>query len=123
MHKQRKRGFTLIELLVVIAVIGILSAVVMASLNEARNRSRASTAAAQLREIEHAIEIARTVTGKDVPTRGEVEAQIAAQWPDPPCEGWEYEYNISNALVTLNTNVAGNLPYTLDTIPVSLPCN
>lgn len=52
-----KRGFTLIELLVVIAIIGVLSSVVMASLNTARIKARDTSRISQLAQIRSALEL------------------------------------------------------------------
>lgn len=50
-------GFTLIELLVVIAIIGILSSVVLASLNSARTKARDTRRVSDLKQIQVALEL------------------------------------------------------------------
>lgn len=98
MKETKSRGFTLIELLVVIAIIGILSSVVLASLNSARAKSRYATALSQMRQIDIAAEHFYSVSGSYPNDAGPggmpsgLSTYIAA-WPTPPCSGYTYDWN------------------------------
>ena len=65
-----KRGFTLIELLVVIAIIGILSSVVLASLNSARGRAQDSKVQQDLRQVSTALQLYYDKHGSMPPNSG-----------------------------------------------------
>lgn len=52
----KQRGFTLIELLVVIAIIGLLSSVVLASLNSSRAKARDAKRISDIKQISLALE-------------------------------------------------------------------
>lgn len=54
---MKNKGFTLIELLVVIAIIGILSSVVLASLNTARNKGSNAAIKSQMSSLRQEAEL------------------------------------------------------------------
>tara|TARA_B100000508_G_scaffold60333_1_gene46954 strand:+ start:14913 stop:15365 length:453 start_codon:yes stop_codon:yes gene_type:complete len=58
-----KKGFTLIELLVVVAIIGMLSSVVLASLNTARGNARDAKRAQDMQQVVTALELYVNVNG------------------------------------------------------------
>ncbi|MBI5644717.1 type II secretion system protein [Candidatus Kaiserbacteria bacterium] len=57
LRPKKERGFTLIELLVVIAIIGLLSSVVLASLNNARKKGRDARRLSDLKQLQTSLEL------------------------------------------------------------------
>lgn len=64
--KKIKKGFTLIELLIVIAIIGILSSIVLVSLNIARGKAKIAGTKSQLAQIRSGIVVLESDLGKTV---------------------------------------------------------
>jgi len=110
-----KKGFTLIELLVVIAIIGLLSSVVLASLNTARSRARDAQRKSSLSQLATANELRYLAVGQypasagwlSNPGHGGLDAALTpnyiARIPDDPIHSgvnvfmyWRHDYNLSN---------------------------
>lgn len=86
--KKLTKGFTLIELLVVIAIIGILSSVVLASLNSARQKARDARRISDAKNIQLALELYADSNGA-YPTQAQgiqalVDGGFLAAFPVPP---------------------------------------
>jgi len=91
---SRKRdGFTLIELLVVIAIIGMLSSIVLASLNSARMKARDARRLSDLHQIRLALEQYYDDKGKY-----------------PEVSGWSYSTTGNVQWAVLQTALASYMP-------------
>ena len=77
-----KRGFTLIELLVVIAIIGVLSSIVLASINNARIKARDTVRLSDMRQIRTALELYYYANNNTYPGN-----------TDNDCGGWDTGFN------------------------------
>jgi prepilin-type N-terminal cleavage/methylation domain-containing protein len=96
MKRKGNRGFTLIELLVVIAIIGILSSVVLASLNTARQKSRDAKRVSDIKQLQIALEFYFDANGgypSVLSTATVVTPGYIGVLPTPPAGASETAYN------------------------------
>ncbi|PIQ91402.1 MAG: type II secretion system protein GspG [Parcubacteria group bacterium CG11_big_fil_rev_8_21_14_0_20_39_22] len=127
---KTKRGFTLIELLVVIAIIGILSSVVLASLNTARQKARDARRIADIKQIQTALELYFDSEGNypsgltDLVTSNFIPAV-----PDSPGTTNEYVYTVPSGgadyVLSVTLEDAGHtaLSGDLDGTVLTIGCN
>ena len=97
--QHKERGFTLIELLVVIAIIGILSSVVLASLNGARRKGRDARRISDLKQIQLALEMYYDANGSEYPDAlSSLAPTYISTVPTDPQTGVSYNYgNLTSA--------------------------
>lgn len=102
-NKKSRGGFTLIELLVVIAVIGVLSGIVLQSLQGARYKSQNATRLSDIDQIDKAIQIYLTKTNASLPSTG-VNVWQCVGLTSGTCWG-----GLFSPATTLNAALAGNI--------------
>ena len=115
MFKRTNRGFTLIELLVVIAIIGILSSVVLASLNDARQKSRDAKRIADVKQLQLALELYFDSNGAYPTTTANLTPDFISVLPTDPVGGADYPYSGLGATVCTDYHLRATLEQTSHT--------
>jgi general secretion pathway protein G len=63
MKKKNSKGFTLIELMMIVAILGMMSSLIVASINDARKKGRDAKRISDMGQIQKALEIYLDKTG------------------------------------------------------------
>jgi len=107
-----KKGFTLIELLVVIAIIGLLSSIVLVSMQGMRGKARDATRRAGLRQVQLALELYYS-NYEIYPSTGSVVWVEGKCVNPPPSWGWVIKPDYSGA----NAYIPNLAPGFMDSLP------
>lgn len=102
---HRNKGFTLIELLVVIAIIGILSSVVLASLNSAREKSRDAKRVSDIKQVQLALELYYDANGQYPVAITSLSPDYIPSDPVDPLDDTAYNYQ---GYTASDVTVSGN---------------
>ena len=107
---SKSRGFTLIELLVVIAIIGLLSSIVLASLNTARMKARAARRFSDMSSVVQALQLYANDHNGTYPASG---SSGTYYWFNPTFSSGLTPYLVANKYIpSIPTDPAGpNWPY------------
>ncbi len=103
-----KKGFTLIELLVVIAIIGLLSSIVLSSLNTARNKGATSAVEATMKQFANQAALYRSANSS---YGSSVSTCSSGVFADPVIKSQETEIlanAVSGATLSCFTDSAGS---------------
>jgi len=103
---NKRKGFTLIELLVVIAIIGILSSVVLASLNSARQKSRDARRVSDIKQLQLALELYFDTAGEYPDALADLAPTHIATVPVPPAGASQAAYDYDNLATSAGTACA-----------------
>ena len=121
------KGFTLIELLVVIAIIGILSSVVLASLNSARTKANVNGVKATMKQMISQSSIYYDANGNKYGISGDCSSTTPQQLFSDPVISQAISYINANAStatcistnekLAVSTILKDNTPWCVDSIP------
>lgn len=114
---ENTKGFTLIELLVVIAVIGLLSSIILASLNTARKKGRDARRISDMKQLQTALELYYDTSNAYPAATSSLAPTYIAAVPTDPSAGAAYTYVKSSDgnYYCLGATLEGTIPTPADT--------